>query len=491
MESKRRRVQNHLMAGLLGIVFGGGLVLDAPWVDAQQKQRDPSTLLTMNVADGFTVTSVGDLILSHPATPYPENKPLADMLRAADVATGNCEGSIVDTRRYREPARSRELWAVSEDPSVAKDLKEMGLKICSRANNHDTDWGVDGMRETDRWLDEAGVLHAGTGETRSLARAAQYYDTPKGRFAMVSMASTFDLSAIAEDPNGMVPGRPGLSAVRTTRYVIVTADEMQELRKIRDAHRGASGGGAGQPPLYPPPATPGAFAPAADELSLFGVLYRVGDKPGVSYKMDPVDEHEILRSIRTAKENSDFVVATMHSHETPADFVTKLAHEAIDAGADEWVGHGPHGVEAIEIYKGKAIFYGLGSFFFEFNLASQPVNKMEYEAREMDPAQVTDEEYSAKSWDTYGPESLDGVMVTTRYVKNRLTEVRIYPVDLGWERRPAERGAPRLASPEVARAILERVQKKSEPFGTAIAIEGNVGVIRLNQPSEEGGQRQK
>ena len=34
------------------------------------------------------------------------------------------------------------------------------------------------------------------------------------------------------------------------------------------------------------------------------------------------------------------------------------------------------------------------------------------------------------------------------------------------------------APPDIARRILVRLQKLSEPFGTRIAIEGNVGVIR-------------
>jgi poly-gamma-glutamate capsule biosynthesis protein CapA/YwtB (metallophosphatase superfamily) len=42
----------------------------------------------------------------------------------------------------------------------------------------------------------------------------------------------------------------------------------------------------------------------------------------------------------------------------------KIAHFAIDAGADVVVGHGPHYSLGVEIYKGKPISYGLGSFSF-------------------------------------------------------------------------------------------------------------------------------
>jgi poly-gamma-glutamate capsule biosynthesis protein CapA/YwtB (metallophosphatase superfamily) len=46
----------------------------------------------------------------------------------------------------------------------------------------------------------------------------------------------------------------------------------------------------------------------------------------------------------------------IHSHEAPTDFVTKLAREAIDAGADEWIGTGPHHMLGIEIYKNRPYF---------------------------------------------------------------------------------------------------------------------------------------
>jgi poly-gamma-glutamate synthesis protein (capsule biosynthesis protein) len=44
--------------------------------------------------------------------------------------------------------------------------------------------------------------------------------------------------------------------------------------------------------------------------------------------------------------------------------MTQIAHAAIDAGADIVVGHGPHYSLPVELYKGKPIFYGLGSFSF-------------------------------------------------------------------------------------------------------------------------------
>jgi poly-gamma-glutamate synthesis protein (capsule biosynthesis protein) len=46
------------------------------------------------------------------------------------------------------------------------------------------------------------------------------------------------------------------------------------------------------------------------------------------------------------------------------DYQIEIAHAAIDAGAGVVMGHGPHDACAVEMYGGKPIFYGLGSFSF-------------------------------------------------------------------------------------------------------------------------------
>ena len=45
-------------------------------------------------------------------------------------------------------------------------------------------------------------------------------------------------------------------------------------------------------------------------------------------------------------------------------YMTEIGHAAIDAGADIVIGHGPHFSLPVEVYNGKPIFYGLGSFSF-------------------------------------------------------------------------------------------------------------------------------
>lgn len=70
--------------------------------------------------------------------------------------------------------------------------------------------------------------------------------------------------------------------------------------------------------------------------------------------------------IRALKAQTDFVVASIHwglDHDV-LEYMTEIAHAAIDAGADAVMGHGPHYSLAVECYRGKPVFYGLGSFSF-------------------------------------------------------------------------------------------------------------------------------
>jgi hypothetical protein len=49
----------------------------------------------------------------------------------------------------------------------------------------------------------------------------------------------------------------------------------------------------------------------------------------------------------------------------PSPVQQRLAHIAIDAGADLVIGNHPHWVQSVEIYKGKPIWYSLGNFTFD------------------------------------------------------------------------------------------------------------------------------
>lgn len=95
--------------------------------------------------------------------------------------------------------------------------------------------------------------------------------------------------------------------------------------------------------------------------------YAGKNKPGIigAYK---VHEAEVLAAVNNLKDKCDLLVVSLHWGKEGSEQVrkqeTELAHLLIDSGVDLIMGHHPHVVQKVEIYKDKPIFYSLGNFFF-------------------------------------------------------------------------------------------------------------------------------
>jgi len=72
---------------------------------------------------------------------------------------------------------------------------------------------------------------------------------------------------------------------------------------------------------------------------------------------------------------ADVIIVSMHAGieytRHPSQQQIDFAHAAIDAGADAVIGHHPHWIQDIEIYKNKPIFYSLGNFVFDQMFSSE------------------------------------------------------------------------------------------------------------------------
>jgi hypothetical protein len=437
--------------------------------------------LPMKIMEPFTLASVGDLIIIRPASQFQDAglQAALKVIRDADVGFGNFESLIRDETNFTGPLGGSMVGT----KEVAADLKSMGFKMVNRAGNHLFDSNQEGMFATMELLDQAGVVYAGAGRTLEDARAARFLETPKGRVGLVGMYSDVAGSGgggarlSASYRTGNTGGKPGLNPMTLTRSIAVTPDQLAAMKKIRDSvysHRTEFSNPIGSP------------EDSSGELEMFGTMYKVGEKPGsLEYTMNAGDLRDNLRSIKNGKEFSDFMIATIHAHQgdsalqqflfedhTP-EFLVNLAHTAIDNGADAFVGHGPHIIRGIEIYKGKPVFYDLGEFFREWDWSCDCDNPSTKE---------TTAERTVAGLNNRGvvePVNYESLIALSRYDKGQLKEVRVYPI---WARQDgpiSRRGIPEMAPPEIAQRILTRLQTLSRPFNTTIAIEGNVGVIRV------------
>ena len=427
-----------------------------------------------SVPDGFTFTAAGDLISPRPFNLANDSAMarIAELFQHADLGFANQEGAIFDLQAFKgSPAAENGGGIPVSPPEVARDLRSMGITIVSKANNHATDWGAEGLKATLDTLAAVGIVQAGSGLGLNEARAPGYVETRRGAAALVSVASTFPPMSVAapsiEYRGTTLHSRPGISALHVRLVRRVSPGDFAALRR-------AAGGMA-----YP---TPGR----GDEVRVGDVLFRKSDSPGLTWDMAQADEEAVLTSVREARAKAGFVLFTIHAHQTagdkddgpapfqpevlhfaneaaapndlqPADFEPSLFHAVIDAGADAVVRTGPHVLNGIEIYKGKPIFYSLGSLFFPFGQRRTFIT-------------------AAGEKLTLPDESFETVVPVTTYQHGKVSEIRLYPVAIDASSGPAA-GSPFLAPSEQARRILERVKASSMRFGTVVRIENGVGTI--------------
>lgn len=424
-----------------------------------------------NVADGFTMIAVGDVIATRPLTKLKDKgcDEVIKLLREGDVTFGNMETNIFDIRTFKGSPQAEYGGAYHVSlPGLGPDLNAMGFNLMSYANNHTCDWGVEGMRETARTLDQNGIVFAGVGENLAQAGAARFLETPRGRVALISFASTFTPLSRAADPAGEAPGRPGVNGLRLKRRIAIPQEMLESLRRIRDV-------------------LPGPKPDTADSKNvvLAGTEYKAGSQAAYSYEVDPRDMAEILRNVRRGKQLADFCIATNHGHEPgnwcqePPDYEASFARKLIDTGADAYIGHGPHQLRGIEIYKGRPILYGTGNFVMD-DLRTPSGSDM-FDLYAKDPRIHTDAEVTAAEMSRTGGFAnclfYESVIAVSRFENNRLAQLLLYPIELGFTDRLANRGIPRLAKGDQAEKILRRLQELSAPFGTRISIHEGVATI--------------
>ena len=424
----------------------------------------------------FKLVTIGELLYSRPMANSTDHdfQAVAKLVRDADVTIAEQEGVFFDLARFKgDPG----YGGLIGSPEKARDEKAMGINLVALANNHTNDWGYEGLAEMQRLLDAAGVAHAGAGRNLTEALKAAVLETPHGRIAMVSTASTFRPLANATDRFGDAPARPGISVLRVQRIDLVLPEQFAALRKVAIASTKFS---------HRPP------SPDASEITLEGSVYRPAAKPGVLWEMNAYDHADLMRAVRQAKQGADFVIFTIHAHESPtgmdddnpqaAQFLVQLFHDAVDAGADLIYGHGQHSLRGIEIYKGRPILYGVGAYFLSGDIKQMgdAATETYASAGATPPSKPSpDREVTANPGGINPPVWYDGMVAVTQYDGPSLQTIRIYPLDLGNTFDKARRGIPHFADARNAERILKKLQTISAPFGTKIEIEGSVGVIRV------------
>jgi poly-gamma-glutamate synthesis protein (capsule biosynthesis protein) len=333
------------------------------------------------------------------------------------------------------------------------------------------DYGAGGLLATIRALKSAGLVFAGAGENLALARAPAYTETAGGRVALISVASTLSDEDRAGPQRSDIRGRPGLNPLRYSTTYVVSNESMEKLKQV------------GEELGYSAPER-------SDRLRFLRTTFEVGDEVGRRSAPHAGDLADIVAAVQEARRQADWVIVASHSHESgssrevPADFLVTFAHAVIDAGADIWVGHGPHVLRGIEIYNGKPIFHSLSNFLFQNETVRfLPGDFYEQEGLPAN-ANAADAFDARNEHSSYGgfpgrADFWESVIAEPEFVDGTLTEIRLHPIELGFGKPRPQRGRPLPADREAGRRIIEKLAELSQPFGTSVRYDSdrNVGVV--------------
>ncbi len=430
----------------------------------------------------MVLTAVGDCIITRRVSSDPGVAALAEMLRGADAALANLE--IMTPREPCTPSSEYGGMHLAAPPWVLEELRWCGFNLYHVANNHATDYTFRGLTDTLAELRARHMAYAGGGMSLGEARSPGYLETPAGRVALIAATSSYVTGALAAESRTDMPGRPGINPLRFERRLILDAQRMAWLREIDEVLGTAATRAHSE-----------AFGLARIEhpeaLRLLGAEFFEGESPAYQTRCKPRDLGEIARWIADARRQADLVVVSLHAHEglngdsncpSTAEFIVEAAHAWIDAGADAFVGHGPHRLRPVEIYHGKPIFYSLGNFMFMFETIARLPSEM-YERHGLPPTATPADVYDAWSAKEGGqpngfhadPAFWESVVPVCRFdADHRLAEVALHPVSLRLDQRRGDRGTPRFAEAEHGRRILAGLAESSAALGTEIRI-GSAG----------------
>jgi poly-gamma-glutamate synthesis protein (capsule biosynthesis protein) len=263
-----------------------------------------------------TLMLTGDVNLMNVTDPRVPFARVADTLRRADVLFGNLECC------FHEPPDGHPLEREGfyATRAAAEALVAAGYRAVGTANN--VNYGEDAIRSSLARLDALGIRSTGAGVNRTAARAPAVVTHAGLRVGFLQRTSVY--WATGHEATDTAPGVAVLTG--HTAY-----QPMIQARR----------------PGAPPPNRPGL-------------------PPAILTWADPGSLAEFTADLHALRGGADVVVASHHwgLGAEVLDYQVQIAHAAIDAGADVVMGHGPHEVCAVEMYRGRPVFYGLGSFSF-------------------------------------------------------------------------------------------------------------------------------
>ena len=359
------------------------------------------------------IAMVGDIFLQGALPPTAKLAAVRSLLQSADIAFGNLETPV------SERGTPIDKWInMRMPPALLPDLVDLGFDIVTLANNHMWDFGEVAFYDTLRHLQAHAMPFVGVGADLDAAWRAEVRPLGERKVAFLGATSTLGPGSAA------AAGRPGVAPIRVAESY---------------------------------------------HLDPLASLEQPGSAPYVFTRAWREDLERAIAAIEAARAEADYVVLALHWGVPPfwrprfqdglAEYQIEVGHALIDAGADVIIGHHPHSLQAVEVYRGKPIFYSLGNFVFHHNrgpVRETPVSRHAPYAVDVDRRN--------REWS-------ETVIVLAELAETGEARYTLQPALLDGD------GNPQLLAGDNARAVIERLDAMSP--AADIAFQAGLGHLQL------------
>ncbi|MGE4282366.1 MAG: CapA family protein [Clostridia bacterium] len=264
----------------------------------------------------INIKAIGDIMLGrgvayHTKADYTMPfKQTAEFLRSGDITFANMEFTLSDRGQKLEGKIN-----LRAEPKAVEGVNYAGIDVVNIANNHIMDYNEVALIDTMEILNQNNIKYIGAGKNLTDAR------------------------------------NPAIIEVKGVKVGFLAYSDF--------AHYG----------FWDSPEKKNiCYFWAKENSSGVAPLTHQDDKNGnpVKYETGP-----IIEDIKKLRNQVDLIAVSFHwgvenSHNVPS-LQRELGQDIIDAGADMILGHHPHVLQGIEIYKGKPIIYSMGNFIFDQN----------------------------------------------------------------------------------------------------------------------------
>ncbi len=350
------------------------------------------------------ICAVGDL---GPDRPDPRElfALVSPVLRDADVTFGQLELPI-STRGERVP----HIRHTSRSPlSTAPALREAGFDVLSMASNHVLDWGPEAMFDTMTALEDVGIRPLGVGANLAAAREPVVVETDGGTVGFLAYNSILPAGFWADERSA------GCAPLRAfTHYEQIEPDQ---------------------------PGTP----------------------PRIRTFPHPEDLAGMVEDVTRLRERADVVIVSAHwgIHFVPvelAEYQRTIAHAAIDAGADLILGHHPHILKGVEVYRDVPILYSLCNFAIDLPMTQEHIDSVSFaELKQLNP----EWEVSVDWRYNFPDDSAKTLVVRATVERGRITRTALLPT---WIDRSAVPEVLAAQDPRF-REVVDYLQRISDEAG--------------------------